>query len=156
MDYRILSEKPEINIPDSSGNKTKCIDLLTKTYNPNGMSFSFRTLIVNKYYVARPDLISFALYRTDEYADIICKLNGISNPIELNENDIIIVPYYEDLQNMITKGAVASNIKSDDDDNIIETQASKRKALNDVRSPGRQTVNDYNYVIDKSLNLVFY
>ena len=42
--------------------------------------------------IARPDLLSYDLYGDELYADILCKLNGISNPLELNEGMIIIIP----------------------------------------------------------------
>jgi hypothetical protein len=45
--------------------------------------------------VARPDLISLATYNDASYADLICKLNGISNMFELNEDDVIVIPTYD-------------------------------------------------------------
>ena len=54
-------------------------------------TFSFNVFQVTKDYIARPDLISNDAYGDTMYADVICKLNGISNPFELNENMALIL-----------------------------------------------------------------
>ena len=51
--------------------------------------------------IARPDLLSYDLYGDELYADILCKLNGISNPLELNEGMIIIIPSPDDLDKFV-------------------------------------------------------
>ncbi len=53
---------------------------------------SYNIYSVSKSHVARPDLISRIMYGTDIYGDFLCKVNGISNPFEINEGDIILVP----------------------------------------------------------------
>lgn len=156
LDYNILDKKPNITF-NSNFNETStvtCKDLLADTYDPQFFS-DMRFIIVNKHYVARPDLISFAVYHTDAYADLICKINGISNPFEINENDVIILPHVEDISKAYVKTATKSELNTDGK-NTLNINNTLRKDVNDVRSPGRQTVNDYNYIIDKTTNLVFY
>ena len=66
-------------------------NLLDKTFEiPK--SFKFDVIKVEQQYVARPDLLSYDIFGTDFYTDIICKVNGISNPFELNEGDLIVIP----------------------------------------------------------------
>lgn len=155
LDYLTLSNKPVINIIDKNGNKQTCIDLLPKTTDAIFSDSRGQHCIVNKYYVARPDLISLAFYGTDKYADIICKINGISNPFELNEDVMLDIPPLENVQfysrpnknesEMITTGST-----------ISQSKKTKQKELNKKRSPNEQIVGDKNYVLDKSLGLIFY
>lgn len=152
LDYKLLNKKNIIN-----NNGESYYDLLKKTYNENSLLYP-TPIIVNKYYVARPDLISFALYGDDKYADIICKLNGISNPFELNENDVIVVPNVEYLNNCIYKSKEDSGIIKNSKTETIQKldKYNKQKRKNEQRSPNEQTIGDSNFIIDKSLGLVFY
>ena len=80
------------------GKKVNYKDLLCHTLNDEEPIFEGITFIeVIEDYVARPDLISLAVYGTDKYADIICKINGISNPFELNTGMILLIPSLSNL-----------------------------------------------------------
>lgn len=153
LNYKILENKKTI-----TKDKVEYIDLLGETYSEVDIKGGY-PIIVNKYYVARPDLISLAIYGDDKYADIICKLNGISNPFELNEDDIIYIPPISFI-NTCAHGITNENdlIKEDDTNDFIEIQKSYnfQKKKNESRSPNQQVVGDSNYVIDKSAGIVFY
>ena len=155
LDYLILENKPKISIKDKDGNVQECIDLLPATLDSTELNNSMHKCIVNKYYVARPDLISLAFYGTDRYADIICKLNGISNPFEINEDDTLTIPRTEQIMFYSRPNKQSSELVSDAS-TINKYKTSKQKELNKKRSPNEQVVGDKNYVIDKSLGLVFY
>ena len=73
MDYKIINYKYKVY-----GENDSYIDLMSKSFKFPSKVDGY-PIIVNKYYVARPDLISLAAYNTDKYGDIICKINGISN-----------------------------------------------------------------------------
>jgi len=153
LDYKIIEYKQKITKDDVT-----YIDLLSKTFNkdlePNG-----HLLIVNKYYVARPDLISLALYGTDKYADAICKINGISNPFELNEDNIIIVPsaeYIEGYAKSFDSSGSELITNDDDDDEIMKIKNTMQKRPNERRSSNEQLVGESNYIIDKSLGIILY
>lgn len=152
LSYKLINKKPLISVNNKSYQ-----DLLATTFNKDA-TYSPRYIIVNKYYVARPDLISLAMYGDDKYADIICKINGISNPFELNEDDVLAIPNIEFLENCVTKNIVPTEIikdpKNDNIRKIDENNMQKRK--NEDRSPNNQLYGDSNYVIDKSLGIVFY
>ena len=90
LDYNILSQKPNITVV-KNGEYVTYKDLLSQTYNGNFIQGG-RIVYVEKYYTARPDLISLAVYGDDKYGDIICKRNGISNPFELNEGMYLYTP----------------------------------------------------------------
>lgn len=155
LDYSIINRKPTLTLPD----KDQYLDLLATSYMPeNAELYQPRVIMVNKYYVARPDLISFAIYGDDKYADIICKINGISNPFELNEDDTLILPNIEYLQNCLNNNPDPSKIIKDPEvDSIQDVDTNNyQKRKDEKRSPNEQTLGESNYVIDKSLGIVFY
>lgn len=48
--------------------------------------------------IARPDLISFANYRTTQYWWIICLVNKIQNPLtDFEVGDILTIPHLSDI-----------------------------------------------------------
>lgn len=151
LDYKILSNKPYL-----SQNNEKYIDLLSKTYKLS-QSPQTSVIVVSKEYVARPDLISLAIFGDDKYGDIICKFNGISNPFELNENMIIYIPSIENILESLIHQDTPS-ILANESDTIIDkkTYNDNRKKTNEKRTPNELTVGNSNFVIDRSLGLVFY
>lgn len=152
LDYKILANKSIETI-----NGRKMYDLLSGSFTQykegNG-----QMIMVNKYYVARPDLISLAVYGSDEYADILCKVNGISNPFEMNEDDLLFLPDIDFIRecSKIKKNFKNDFIKDEDNDEIINKVSSYQKLPSDNRTPNQQLVGEENFVIDKSLGLVFY
>lgn len=158
LDYLTLQNKPKIQIKDKDNNKQLCIDLLPSTTDSIFVSErGARKCIVNKYYVGRPDLISLAFYGTDEYADIICKVNGISNPFELNENDMLDIPALESVRYYSRPNKNASElIQNNTSITLGKKSISKQKELNKKRSPAEQVNGDTNFIIDKSIGLIFY
>lgn len=164
MDYNTLRIKPTINLPcdydeeAERNGKVTCKDLLSSTLTGifTEIELPLNAITVNKYYVARPDLISLAVYGSDEYGDIICKFNGISNPFELNENMIIYLPSRYDIDKMINRSMEGPSEIIKSDSSIKKKISSFTKKKTDYRSPSMAVVGDNNYVIDKSLGLVFY
>ena len=176
LDYNILNQKPTV-ITVEDGKYVEHIDLLARTYNGN-IGTGGRLVQVEEYYIARPDLISLAVYGDDKYADFICKVNGISNPFELNKDMILYIPdisvingmitnrqtksdildEFKELKNDIISQYTASNIskQSETKETIEKDKGTLQKYKNERRSPGEQTVTDNNYIIDRSLGLVIY
>ena len=152
LDYRLINTKPLIQSNDQSYQ-----DLLAKSFNDDKTYYA-DVIIVNEYYVARPDLISLAMYGDDKYGDILCKINGISNPFELNENDVILIPNIEFLNDCLNKQRVPSEIIKNPKKDFIQPidKNNKQKQKNENRSPNEQIIGDSNYIIDKSLGIVFY
>lgn len=171
LKYRILSDKtvvPTLNVypgsQDLTDIDTSCIDLLTKVIN-NDIKVSGTFIMVNKSYIARPDLISLAVYGTDEYADILCKVNGISNPFELNENDLLFIPDVETIQALRPTVIIPNKFIIDDNNSLIgdwvntsgrSSNNSLQKQRDQKRSPNEQVVGDRNYVIDHSTGIIIY
>ena len=153
LDYKILNKKPII-----TRNGVKFQDLAVQTIDPSvGISGSF--LVVNKYYVARPDLISLAVYGDDKYADILCKINGISNPFELNENDVIILPHVETLMDLTNMSPVESVFVDGNNNNELVTgfmDTELQRDINSSRSPNEQTKGMTNIVVDDENGIILY
>lgn len=156
LDYITLNNKPTTSRLDSNGNSVYFKDLLTKTWSTWNGSKCINPIIVNEYYVARPDLISLAIYGTDEYADMICKFNGISNPFEINEDMVLFMPPLHWAQEG-TSGKEQSSCDIIEYNETIEQKDDIKKLRTDVRSSSTATVGDAEpFVIDKTLGLVFY
>lgn len=158
LNYYTLRKKPHIRLKSNvEGNtEVECLDLLArKNYNVN--LFEFELCEVTEYYVGRPDLISYAFYGTDEYGDVICKVNGISNPFEMNIGDIIIVPSLYRTQEYVQDLISEAVSELADDEQVISPESYHRKKLNnESRSPNELTINKSNFVIDNTRNIVFY
>ena len=150
MDYKILRNK---NIVNYKGEK--CYDLLSKTFNKD-LNPRGTLIIVNKHYVARPDLISLAVYGDDSYADVICKYNGISNPFELNENDILHIPHINDMEKIINTDVEKNDLVSESNTISVKRKYPTQKDKNEKRSPADSVSGEENFVIDKSMGIVFY
>jgi len=151
LDYKIVNYKAYLVKNDEN-----YLDLLSKSFEA-GNSLTGQVVMVNKFYVARPDLISLAVYGNDQYADILCKLNGISNPFELNENDLIYCPDIDYMMNACKFSNNASEIIKNNQ-NIDQEEKDKtfQMKMNSKRSPNQSVEGEQNFIIDKTLGVVFY
>lgn len=156
LDYTILANKKQITKEGPDGYYENQYDLLTPVINNVNIPAQ-DMIVVNEFYVARPDLISLAVYGDDKYADLICKYNGISNPFEINENDVIYIPSLSRFDLLYNDKFIPSEfIKDEDKDSFREKENKFQKELNESRSPAQQVVGETNFVIDKSAGVVFY
>ena len=158
LEYRTLEDKPFVDVGDLSGRKGRMRDLLTRTWTMDVEEKLDNPTIVNEYYVARPDLIALAVLGNDKYGDVICKYNGISNPFEMNENDILIMPeqgvVYSGFENADLN---ASEFIEDEEENIMQKRASTIRKKTEYYSPSSAVVGDNPaFIIDKTHGLVFY
>lgn len=124
LDYNILSQKPDITVV-KDGKYVTYKDLLSQTYNGNFIQGG-RIVKVEEYYVARPDLISLAIYGDDKYGDIICKINGISNPFELNKGMYLYTPDISIVNKLFTGTKIGDDIL----DEFKSIQQDKRFSIN--------------------------
>lgn len=157
LDYRLLSSKREIKLPTENGKTVACRDLLFKTFNDDvNLDGLYDYFEINEYYIARPDLVSLACYGNDKYADIICKLNGISNPFELNKDTILLIPSVSMVDKLYDRLSTVGDDIVNDDDQIQKARDNYKKLISETRSPNEATINDHNYYEDKSHNIIFY
>ena len=112
--------------------------------------FSYKVIEVSDGFVGRPDLVSRFCYQNDIYADIICKLNGISNPFELNEGVLLIVPEIAELDKFMyhesaTERAEMSNV-----------DGPKPKSKKEKRKANEAVVGDTRFKIDSNNKIIIY
>lgn len=143
----ILVHKPEIK---SDYCDETILHLGAQTYLPT-TDITFEVYQVSKEHVARPDLISKFAYGTDMYGDVICKLNGISNPFELNEGMYIAIPKLEDVLNMLTQDDFDDTIESD-----TKSNKPKPKKRDEKRKANDAIIGDTRFKIDKERNVIIY
>jgi len=74
---------------------------------------SFNVFKISVDYLMRPDLISQAVYNNTLYTEFILKYNGISNPLTIEEGDLILVP---NLESAKKNTRVGKGLAVEDDD----------------------------------------
>lgn len=113
--------------------------------------YTYNVFEVTADYVARPDLISYDAYGDTMYTDIICKINGISNPFELDEGTLLIIPSLNSIMNFRVKPSAAQRETGVDDSSkpIAKQKNEKRKANEAV-------VGDRRFKIDPVAGIVIY
>jgi hypothetical protein len=122
------------------------IELLSKNFvMPE--EFTYQLVKVTESMVARPDLISYSIYSDDSYGDLLCKLNGIQNPFEMNIDDILICPAPSDLW----KFYVEDKFTDSDNRNVPKPKKKKEK-----RRPMEATQDDVRYTVDSGRHIVIY
>lgn len=138
------------NKPNKQYSETESmIDLSRMTFTiPE--KFEYSLIEVTGDFVARPDIISHSLYGDTNYSDLICKLNGISNPFELNEGMTLMVPTPEYLQDFfITDTYIEPNETEDN-------QTPKPKRKNEKRKANDAVIGDTRYKIDSDRKVIIY
>lgn len=146
-------------------------------------NFTYRLVRVPNSMVARPDLVSMMMYNDDNYGDLICKINNISNPFELNEEDVLIIPSLEYIEEFYRNDSTDDTIgisdklfsgnrgvsTSEDEDESIKLKMSnpENDSVNTVddkeavkqnrkRRPNQASEGEVRYRIDKNRRIVTY
>lgn len=119
--------------------------------------FSFNVFDVTNEYIARPDLISLDAYGDTTYADVICKLNGISNPFELNEGMKIILPTSDVIMDFVTKQS-QQETNNDDTDNTTQTVSTPvaKNPSSNKRKANEAIIGDSRFKIDETNGVIIY
>lgn len=157
LDYTILKAKPYIELPYSfdGKDKTVCKDLLSNViYTQDIKMYDCKIITVTSDYIARPDLVSLAAYGDDRYADIICKVNGISNPFELNIGMMLVIPDLNTISMLCKPGKTSTNVETNP--YISQTKKTNQKTKFEKRSPAEQLVGESTFIIDRTNKLIYY
>lgn len=147
--YTTLFNKTDI-ISDYLGEQIP--NFLDKTFDIPSQGFNFKVFTVTEEYIARPDLISYDAYGDSMYADIICKINGISNPFELNTGMTLLIPALESINNFTGRPSSVEDSSSVDGDLVVpvaKKPGEKRKANDAV-------VNDERFKVDAASGIIIY
>ena len=117
-------------------------------------SYQYEVLEVTEKYVARPDILSLDIYGDAIYSDLLCKLNGISNPFELNEGNILIIPSPDDIIRFMKN----PTIEECDTESGMSNNNNKpvAKAKNEKRKANDAILGDSRFKIDKNKGVIIY
>ena len=78
-------------IQDRNGNTI--VDLTKSIFSrQSGAVNDYEIMKMDEMFHMRPDLVSQAAYETDQYAELILKFSGISNPFTLDDDDVLMIP----------------------------------------------------------------
>lgn len=110
-----LDRKPLLRKTD--GNVLR--DLTGSIFDFDANNFvTYQAYRIPKEYVMRIDLVAQAVYNNTLYAELILKYNGISNPLSIEADDIILIPGLD---------SAKKNIKSIADPDGVDVEAQLRK-----------------------------
>lgn len=146
--HTVLNNKQTIH---SDWLNDNIINLNDPTFNIPA-SYQYEIIEVSEKYIARPDLLSLDAYGDTLYADILCKLNGISNPFELNKGMLLVIPSPDSIMDFMKVPSPQELDASFDNDvakPLLKTRKEKRKANEAV-------VGDTRFKIDKTRGIVIY
>lgn len=126
-------------------------NLLDQTFQiPN--DFQYNVIEVTEGFIGRMDLISKQVYGDTKYQDVLCKLNGISNPFELNAGTVVVLPdisyiddfyYYESPEERDPESNEAANKP------IAKSKKEKRK-------PNEAVIGEKRFKIDPNRKVIVY
>ena len=126
-------------------------NLLDQTFQiPN--DFQYNVIEVTEGFIGRMDLISKQVYGDTKYQDVLCKLNGISNPFELNAGTVVVLPdisyiddfyYYESPEERDPESNEAANKP------VAKSKKEKRK-------PNESVIGEKRFKIDPNRKVIVY
>ena len=146
LSYTVLNKKQIIH---SDWLNDDVLNLNDQTFRIP-QSYQYEIIELTERYVARPDILSLDVYGDSMYSDLLCKLNGISNPFEMNKGMLVIIPSPDSIMDFMNlPSSEDSDIITDTDKPIIKTKKSKRKANEAV-------LGDSRFKIDKQKGIVIY
>ena len=151
-------------------NKKDSTNLLETTFVWPGEDFIANIIQVTSEFIGRPDLLSKEVYGSEEYAGIICKVNGISNPIELNKDMLIALPTPDILDKFIVQESLDEVYWNDEQDKNGKTPAGStgnnstknyqlptpKTSTDKNRRPNEALATDKRFNIDKISKRVVY
>lgn len=139
-------------------NKTRMFDeylndtvfnLLDKTFIIPS-HFEYNIFTVSGEYIMRPDLISLDAYGDTMYADVICKVNGIS-PFEINAGMDIVLPAPEYIMNFVIQPTEDQKEKDEVYNSfsipVAKTKTQKRQANEAVIGDKRFNIDPVNGIV---------
>lgn len=124
------------------------VDLLGTTFQiPD--SYNFEVARIDEGYECRPDLMAYEIYNEEMYADDLIKLNGPSNPFEINEDMFMLVPTFDCLNDFMTIPDKRWATKQ-------SRYTPKPKAKTEKRKPNQAVIGDKRFNIDPISKIIIY
>lgn len=126
------------------------VDLLSGTFRIDS-KYQSRTVHIDPGYESRWDLIAEKALGDDIYHDVLLKLNGHSNPFEVFEGQIILLPTEDEVNNFFQNPS-----KEWSEAGLGNIFRPKPKAKNEKRKPNEAVVGDKRFNIDQLSKIVIY
>lgn len=117
--------------------------------------FSYTVVEVPREWEGRPDLVSISHYGDDIYTELICRVNGISNPFELNAGMRLICPSPDSISSFFQADNTTYDDISSENDTTSTSTSVKQKTDTD-RKPSDVTVGDSRYKVDTNRKIIIY
>ena len=145
--HTVLNNKEKIN---SEWLGQQIYNLCDSTFNiPE--TYQYDVVEITEKYIARPDLVSTDIYGDALYSDLLCKLNGISNPFELNEGMLLIIPSVDYIMEFMKQ------VQTYESESTLATAKKPTpKKKNEKRKANEAIVGDSRFKIDKNRGIVIY
>ncbi len=132
MELTTLNNKITIN-----KNGVELLDLCEPsfTYSYKDGFTIMKVITVSDEYDRRPDLISLAVYGSDEYLDILLKFNEISSPLDVRSGEILIIPELNSARKFFnTPEKESTQISQPNEISINNKDANRLKELSRISS----------------------
>lgn len=133
------------------------IDLIRRAVSYLGIRINAgQTYVVTDETAMRPDLISYAFYQKTEYADLLLKYNGYSNPFSVNIGDILRIPDSSTLNKFGSQPALAEFAPRKKKSTVIftpKTKKDKRRAEYLQKKAGAAPLVPPNVALDSSVKV---
>ena len=142
MDFKNLDLK---SVKDFKGENI--LDLTEPTLVVNRNSGFFRVtrlFLVTDEYAMRPDLISFAVYGSPNFVDILLKANEISNPFSVDVGDVLIIIDKNEAQNFYRQPKKPKKEIDDTKSLFINPERASTKDINRIKALQKQADNKSN------------
>ena len=153
LNYYTLNNKGTVN---SEYLGEDVYNLLDSTFKLPNTGFSFNIFVVSDEYVARPDLVSLDAYNDTRYADILCKINGISNPFELNKGMEIIIPTTNSISSFYSNADKYRNNGFDDESEDMFKAPIEKSKRDTKRKANEAIVGDTRFKVDSAAGIIIY
>lgn len=147
--HTVLNNKKKIY---SDWLQTNVINLLDPSFRIPS-KYDYEILEITEKYIARPDILSKDIYGDAIYSDLLCKLNGISNPFELNVGMLLVIPSPECIMEFM-KTPTIEECDTNSKNNSLNTPIAKPK--NAKRKANESVIGDTRFKIDKAKGIVIY
>jgi hypothetical protein len=148
--HTVLNNKKQIY---SDWLQTNVINLLDPSFRIPA-EYNYEIIEITEKYIARPDILSRDIYGDALYSDLLCKLNGISNPFELNKGMLLVIPSPDCIMDFMK---VPTNDECDNNSSINSSlNIPIAKPKNVKRKANESVIGDVRFKIDKTKGIVIY
>lgn len=126
LEFGILNRKPVL--PDGT------VDLCANVFDYKDRLEVEDVILVSVEYQAKPSMISLVYYGSEDFADLLCYFNGISDPLSLKAGTYLFLPTLDSMLDAYKK-EIATNDTSNVSDKLppaVRNKIEKILSTNDI------------------------